>query len=216
MRGGAKLSWASGLMLQARAAWCRGQSVCMLPAGGLRCTLLSVGRLPCMYCTFLCPHFYKAIPFHISQRMCSKRHVGSSHTAEPLGRLSAQGLPTSRMGSEACNAAQSEPFQKLLAMIRSNSREFQAEGRILRLKNYMRADAQPAEIDAVIEALEHNTRIEALYIQNFEMVGALVVAAGDSLPPASRPALALCCPWEPAALQGSWRGRVAHVNAYFR
>ena len=121
MRGGAKLSWASVLMLQARAAWCRGQAVCMLPAGGLRCTLLSVGCLPCMYCTFLCPHFHKAKAFHVRQRMCSKRHVGSSHTAEPLGRLSAQGLPTSRMGSEACSAAQSEPFQKLLAMIRSNS-----------------------------------------------------------------------------------------------
>ena len=65
---------------------------------------------------------------------------------------------------------QSEPFRKLLAMIRDNSTEFQAEGRILRLKNYMRADAQPAEIDAVIEALEHNSRVEALYIQNFEMV----------------------------------------------
>ena len=63
---------------------------------------------------------------------------------------------------------QAEPFQKLLAKIRSNSHEFQAEGRILRLKNYMRADAQPAEIDAVIDALAVNTRVEALYIQNFE------------------------------------------------
>ena len=66
--------------------------------------------------------------------------------------------------------AQAGPFQQLLASIRGNSTEFQAEGRILRLKNHMRADAQPAEIDAVIDALAQNTRVEALYIQNFEEV----------------------------------------------
>ena len=39
---------------------------------------------------------------------------------------------------------------------------------------YMRADANEAEVDAVLDALGHNTRVQALYIQNFELVCAYV------------------------------------------
>ncbi len=55
-------------------------------------------------------------------------------------------------------------------MIRTNSREFEADGRVLRLKQYMNSDARPPMIDMVLNALEVNTRVEALYIQNFELV----------------------------------------------
>ena len=53
-------------------------------------------------------------------------------------------------------------------MIRSNSPDFEAAGRVLRLKQYMPADANQAHIEAVLDALEVNDRVEALYIQNFE------------------------------------------------
>jgi hypothetical protein len=43
---------------------------------------------------------------------------------------------------------------------------------VLRLKQYLGITARPAVIDAVLDALEVNTRIEALYIQNFEEVRA--------------------------------------------
>jgi hypothetical protein len=65
---------------------------------------------------------------------------------------------------------QSPSFKRLIDMIRSNSTEFEANGRVLRLKQYMIADARPAMIDLVLDALEVNTRVEALYIQNFELV----------------------------------------------
>lgn len=64
------------------------------------------------------------------------------------------------------------PFRRLIEMIRTNSREFEADGRVLRLKQYMSSDARPPMIDMVLDALEVNTRVEALYIQNFELVRA--------------------------------------------
>ena len=39
---------------------------------------------------------------------------------------------------------------------------------MLRLKRYLPSTAGPAVIDAVLDALKVNTRVEALYIQNFE------------------------------------------------
>ncbi len=45
---------------------------------------------------------------------------------------------------------QKEPFKRFMGMIRSNSRQFEAEGRILRLKQYMAADANPAQIEEVL------------------------------------------------------------------
>ncbi|KAL4422114.1 hypothetical protein ABPG77_003399 [Micractinium sp. CCAP 211/92] len=64
---------------------------------------------------------------------------------------------------------QSSPhFSQLLALIRGSSHEFEAQGRVLRLRQYLRADVGPQVLDAVFEALEANTRVEALYCQNFE------------------------------------------------
>lgn len=61
-------------------------------------------------------------------------------------------------------------FQRFMHMIRTNSRRFEAAGRILRLKQYMVSDANCAMIEAVIGALAKNSRVQALYIQNFETV----------------------------------------------
>jgi hypothetical protein len=65
---------------------------------------------------------------------------------------------------------QNLPLAEFLDDIRSNSRKFEADGRVLRLKQYLGITARPPVIDAVLDALEVNTRIEALYIQNFEEV----------------------------------------------
>lgn len=54
--------------------------------------------------------------------------------------------------------------------MRANSTKFEADGRVLRLKQYLGINARPAVIDAVLDALAVNTRVEALYIQNFEEV----------------------------------------------
>ncbi len=68
------------------------------------------------------------------------------------------------------SGSQSAPFRRLIDMIRANSLDFEADGRVLRLKQYMSADARPAMIDLVLDALAVNIRVEALYIQNFELV----------------------------------------------
>ena len=77
---------------------------------------------------------------------------------------------------------QNPRFKGFCDMIRANSEEFEAQGRVLRLKQFIRADAKQAQIDAILDALEENTRVEALYIQNFEMVSialpALVLREG--------------------------------------
>ena len=65
---------------------------------------------------------------------------------------------------------QRAPFRRFMEMIRSDSREFEAGGRVLRLKQYMAADANCAMMEEVIAALSANTRVGALYIQNFEWV----------------------------------------------
>jgi hypothetical protein len=52
--------------------------------------------------------------------------------------------------------------------LRRNTREFDAEGRVLRLKRFIPANCRPQVIDAVLDALRANTRVEVLYIQNFE------------------------------------------------
>ncbi|KAI3437870.1 hypothetical protein D9Q98_000316 [Chlorella vulgaris] len=63
---------------------------------------------------------------------------------------------------------QSPAFRAFLAMLRGSSTEFEAGGRVLRLRQFLRADVRPRVLDAVLDALEANTRVEALYIQNFE------------------------------------------------
>lgn len=65
---------------------------------------------------------------------------------------------------------QAEPFRRFVDMVRSNSPEFEAQGRVLRLKQYISADVRPAAINAILEALAVNTLVEVLYIQNFEQV----------------------------------------------
>lgn len=59
-------------------------------------------------------------------------------------------------------------LSRLLSLISSNSTDFQHRGAVLRVKQYLRADAGTRELDAVIEALRSNTRIQAVYLQNFE------------------------------------------------
>ncbi|KAK9821293.1 hypothetical protein WJX81_001784 [Elliptochloris bilobata] len=56
----------------------------------------------------------------------------------------------------------------LVAAIREDSTEFEAGGRVLRLKQYIAAGVGAAALDAIIDALSANSRVEALYIQNFE------------------------------------------------
>ena len=69
-------------------------------------------------------------------------------------------------------------------MIRADSRQFQADGRVLRLKQYISSDVRPAHIDAILDALAANTRVEVLYIQNFEWVGGFKMSAMQRLRPA--------------------------------
>ena len=78
---------------------------------------------------------------------------------------------------------QSEPFQRFIKMIRSNSHKFEAQGRILRLKQYMPAGANCAAMEEVISALSVNTRVQVLYIQNFEWVRAALLYGDSSKPP---------------------------------
>lgn len=96
--------------------------------------------------------------------------------------LEVRRLPTLRQGrvpeqrllltsSPLPPGAQNPRFQEFLEALRSSSAAIgQAGGRVLRLKQYIGADARPQVIDAVLDALEHNNRVEALYIQNFEKV----------------------------------------------
>ena len=41
---------------------------------------------------------------------------------------------------------------------------------MLRLKQYVSSDLLPGHMDAILDALAMNTRVEVLYIQNFERV----------------------------------------------
>lgn len=65
---------------------------------------------------------------------------------------------------------QAAPFKRFVEMVRSNSHDFEAQGRVLRLKQYINSDVRPAAISAILEALAVNTLVEVLYIQNFEQV----------------------------------------------
>ena len=65
---------------------------------------------------------------------------------------------------------QNKQVARLCAMIRADSHEFQADGRVLRLKQYVSSDVRPSQIDAILDALADNRRVEVLYIQNFEWV----------------------------------------------
>ena len=72
---------------------------------------------------------------------------------------------------------QNKQVARLCNLIRADSREFQADGRVLRLKQYISSDVRPAHIDAILDALAANTRVEVLYIQNFEWVSTAEISA---------------------------------------
>ena len=61
-------------------------------------------------------------------------------------------------------------MRNLVHAIGNNSRDFEASGRVLRLKQYLGINVRPPVMDAILTALEKNTLVEALYIQNFEEV----------------------------------------------
>ena len=66
--------------------------------------------------------------------------------------------------------AQNRTVRYLVNAIEKNSTEFEADGRVLRLKQYLGINVRPPVIDAILTALKKNTLVEALYIQNFEEV----------------------------------------------
>ncbi len=70
--------------------------------------------------------------------------------------------------SAAARAALTARARAPRARLRRNTREFDADGRVLRLKRFISAVAGSAVLDAVLDALAVNTRVEVLYIQNFE------------------------------------------------
>ena len=62
-------------------------------------------------------------------------------------------------------------FRALITSLRANRSDVgECSGRVLRLKPTLSADARPAQLDAVLDALMVNWRVEVLYIQNFERV----------------------------------------------
>ena len=73
-----------------------------------------------------------------------------------------------RVAGGADPASACPSLSRLLALIEGDSQVFQWRGAVLRVKQYLRADAGPRELDAVIDALRKNTRVQALYLQNFE------------------------------------------------
>lgn len=68
-------------------------------------------------------------------------------------------------GSDYLDRASVRAF---LASLRSNTNDGEAGGRVLWLKHHVSADAGPAVIDAVLDALAENTLVQVLYIHNFE------------------------------------------------
>ncbi len=65
---------------------------------------------------------------------------------------------------------QNSHVAQLCTRLRANSRDFEADGRVLRLKQYVPSDLLPGHMDAILSALAANTRVEVMYIQNFEWV----------------------------------------------
>lgn len=68
---------------------------------------------------------------------------------------------------------QDPEIMDLIERIEHDDRGFNTDGRILRLKHHLRSTSGPRVINAIIDALRHNTRVEALYLQAFEKVALL-------------------------------------------
>jgi len=63
---------------------------------------------------------------------------------------------------------ESPAFKDFILRLKNDTLACDAGGKVLRLKRYVPTNARPCVIDAVLEALKENTKVEALYIQNFE------------------------------------------------
>ena len=63
---------------------------------------------------------------------------------------------------------ESPAFLDFIQRLRNNTLECDAGGKVLRLKRFISANSGPKVLHAVLDALEENTTVEALYIQNFE------------------------------------------------
>ncbi|GAB4819352.1 hypothetical protein N2152v2_006398 [Parachlorella kessleri] len=111
------------------------------------------------------------LPLHCHPPVASgpSNHLLSSLAAPPPSLLGVGSLPLPALGLAPAPAPPASPaFARFLELLRCSSTEFEAEGRVLRLRRYLRADVPPYVLDAVLQALAVNTRVEALYIQNFE------------------------------------------------
>ena len=60
------------------------------------------------------------------------------------------------------------PHRYFPPRLANNTLDCDAGGKVLRLKRFIKSNAGPLVINAVLDALKTNTKIEALYIQNFE------------------------------------------------
>ena len=63
---------------------------------------------------------------------------------------------------------ESKAFRDFIDRLRNNTLECDAGGKVLRLKRFISSTAGPKVLNEVLEALKENTKVEALYIQNFE------------------------------------------------
>ena len=63
---------------------------------------------------------------------------------------------------------ESKAFREFIDRLRNNTLECDAGGKVLRLKRFISSTAGPKVLNEVLEALKENTKVEALYIQNFE------------------------------------------------
>ncbi len=111
-------------------------------------------HITCIY-THIHTHVYIYTPFHSLSHTHHSSHIThyTSHITQNISTIT-----------------QSVDVQNLLKAIRANSTEFEAQGRVLRVKQHIHADAGPLVVDALLDALMENTRIEALYVQNLEQV----------------------------------------------
>ena len=95
----------------------------------------------------------------------SKKATSKKATRKKATSKKAAIRPSLRRSSRVpgSSALQQRSVVSLLKRIRENADDTV----VLKLHNYIPADASTAVIDAVLEALMHNTKCQALYIQNF-------------------------------------------------
>ena len=102
------------------------------------------------------------------------------------GKFSGRNMPSAKTRTDADDEAKSKlagnrpkrctesrtlespAFLDFIERLRNNTLECDAGGKVLRLKRFISANSGPKTLHAVLDALEENTTVEALYIQNFE------------------------------------------------